>query len=115
MQELINKELYNYLNDILNLLSEEKLSSTNTIDSLIPFIRINITNIKKCSSCHEQNIENQKKACPRCQTRLPILTKIQREKVAEVENNLTENLLIFKPYNFDNESSITYILKISLT
>ena len=63
MQELIDKELYNYLNDILNLLSEEKLSSTNTIDSLILFTRINVTNIKECPSCHEQNIENWKKAC----------------------------------------------------
>jgi len=49
------------------------------------------------------------------QTRLPTLTEIQREKVAEVENNPTENPLIFKPYNFGNESSITSIPRISLT
>ena len=35
MQEVIDKELYTYLSEILNLLSEEKLISTNTIDSLI--------------------------------------------------------------------------------
>src|SRR6266540_3126206 len=52
---------------------------------------------------------------PTMQTRLPTLPEIQREKVAEVENNPTENPLIFKPYNFGNESSITSIPRISLT
>ncbi len=52
MQEAIDKELYNYLTNILNLLSEEKLSSTNAIDSLIVFTRTNITNMKKCPNCH---------------------------------------------------------------
>lgn len=115
MQKIIDKELYKYLDDILNLLSEEKLSSTNTIDSLISSTRINITNMKECPSCHQQNIENRKKACPRCQTRLPTLTEIQKEKVAEVDNNPTKNPPIFKPYSFGDESSITSIPRISLT
>ncbi len=53
MQEIIDKKLYNYLNNILNLLFEEKLSSINIIDSFILFIRINITNMKEYLSCHE--------------------------------------------------------------
>ncbi|CAG8503057.1 10606_t:CDS:2 [Scutellospora calospora] len=35
MQEVINEELYSYLSGILELLSEEKLSSTNAIDSFV--------------------------------------------------------------------------------
>ena len=68
MQEAINKELYNYLANILNLLSEEKLSSTNAIDSLITSTGTNITNMKECPNCHQQNIENRKKKCPICKT-----------------------------------------------
>ena len=58
MQEVIDKELYSYLTNILNLLSKEKSSSTNTIDSLIASTKINITDMKECPSCHQQNIEN---------------------------------------------------------
>ncbi len=68
MQEAINKELYNYLTNILNLLFEEKLSSTNAIDSLIASTGTNITNMKECPNCHQQNIENRKKKCPICKT-----------------------------------------------
>jgi len=48
MQEVINKELYNYFTNILNLLSKEKSFFTNIIDFLITFIETNITNIKEC-------------------------------------------------------------------
>ncbi|RHZ84150.1 hypothetical protein Glove_85g68 [Diversispora epigaea] len=115
MQEVIDKELYNYLSDILNLLSEEKLSSTNTIDSLISSTGINITNIKQCPKCHQQNIENRKKICPKCKTRLPTLTEIQKEKITEVIQNTTNNTLIFKPYSFDDKSSAPCIPRISIT
>ena len=52
MQEIINNELYTYLSDILNLLSEEKLISTNTIDSLIATTTTNITCMKECPNCY---------------------------------------------------------------
>jgi len=115
IQKVINKELYSYLSDIINLLSEKKSSSTNIIDSLISSIRINITNIKVYSNYHLQNIENRKKMYPECKTRLLTLTKIQKEKVTEVINNTTNNILIFKPYSFDDESGILYVPRISLT
>ena len=66
MQEVFNNKLYTYLSDILNLLSEEKLISTNTIDSLIATTITNITCMKECPNCHQQNIENRKQICPVC-------------------------------------------------
>ena len=35
MQDAIDKELYTYVFEILTLLSDEKLSAANTIDSII--------------------------------------------------------------------------------
>jgi len=118
MQEVIDKELYNYLTDILNLLSKEKLSSPNTIDSLVASTGINITDMKECPNCHQQNIENRKKICPKCKTRLPTLSEIHEEKAAaaEVKNNTSaDEPLIFKPHNFNDELNVTCIPRISLT
>ncbi len=115
MQEAIDKELYNYLANIFNLLSEEKLSSTNAIDSLIASTGTNITNMKECPNCHQQNIENRKKKCLICKTQLPTLTDIQKEKVAKIITNKTNDTLIFKPYSFNDELSVTHVSKISIT
>ncbi len=41
MQNMMNKELYIYLSEILDLLCKEKLSITNNIDSLIANIKLN--------------------------------------------------------------------------
>ncbi|KAF0527907.1 hypothetical protein F8M41_013364 [Gigaspora margarita] len=51
MQEIVNKELYAYLAKILNLLSEERLSSTNIIDFSIASTMTNTTNMKMCFGC----------------------------------------------------------------
>ena len=115
MQEAINKELYNYLTNILNLLFEEKLSSTNAIDSLIASTGTNITNMKECPNCHQQNIENRKKKCPICKIQLPTLTDIQKKKVAKIITNKTNNTFVFKLYSFNDELSVTHILRISIT
>ncbi|KAF0441058.1 hypothetical protein F8M41_004012 [Gigaspora margarita] len=64
MQEIVNKELHAYLAEILNLLSEERSSSTNIIDSSIASTMINTTNMKLCLGCGQQNIENRKRICP---------------------------------------------------
>ncbi|RIB00030.1 hypothetical protein C2G38_2235955, partial [Gigaspora rosea] len=117
MQKVIDEELHLYLNEILNLLFEEKLSNTNSIDSLIASTGTKITNMKKCPKCGQKNIENRKKICPKCEARLPTLAEIQREQV--VENNTTDQLahpLIFKPYITNDEpKNITSVPRISLT
>ena len=52
MQEAIDEELNIYLSQILNLLSEEKLSPTNFIDSLIASTATDINRMKKCPRCN---------------------------------------------------------------
>ncbi|RIA99881.1 hypothetical protein C2G38_2236881 [Gigaspora rosea] len=116
MQKVFDDELYAFLTDILNSLIEEKLSSNDTIDSFISSIGTNITCMKICSSCNQQNIENRKKICPRFGMRLPTLAELQKEEV--IENNITNKLthpLIFKPYSVDDEQNITSVPKISFT
>ncbi|RIB04524.1 hypothetical protein C2G38_2048366 [Gigaspora rosea] len=117
MQEVVDKELYDYLDNLLNLLSQEKSSSINTIDTLVASTGTKITNMKVCPSCHKREIENRRKVCPDCGTRLPILAKIQKEKTVEEEISKTDNSLVFRLYNFDNESSSssTNIPRISIT
>ncbi|RIB25498.1 hypothetical protein C2G38_2165722 [Gigaspora rosea] len=85
MQKIVDEELHNYLDNLLNLLSQEKSSSTNTIDVLAASIGIKITNMK--------------------------------EKAVEEEIIKADNLLVFRLYSCDNESSLnsTYISRISIT
>ena len=52
MQEAIDEELNIYISQILNLLSEEKLSPTNFIDSLIASTATDINRMKKCPRCN---------------------------------------------------------------
>lgn len=118
MQKVINKELYAYIAEVLVLLFEEKLSSTNTIDSLVASIPINDSKKKSCSICNLRNIENQKRLCPECRTQLSTLTEIQKRKTVEIEDNMPDyltNPLTFKHYRIDDEQSATHVSKISLT
>jgi len=121
MQEVIDKELYIYLTEILDLLSEEKSSSTNVIDSLITSTATNINSMKECPSCNQQNIENRKQVCPTCGMRLPTLGEIQKGKAVESEISTTDRLiltkpLIFKPYSIvNNDDPCVTSVPISLT
>ncbi|KAF0547920.1 hypothetical protein F8M41_000269 [Gigaspora margarita] len=93
MQEIVNKELHAYLAEILNLLSEEKSSSTNIIDFSIASTMTNTTNMKMC-------------------------LEIQKEKKVEAENstvNQLNNPFIFKPYNINEEQINLFTPNISLT
>ena len=72
MQEEIDKELYTYLSEILDLLCEEKNNSTNVIDTLIENNASNDGFSKHCHKCNEQNIQNRKKNCPCCKSKIPI-------------------------------------------
>ena len=56
MQEVIDEELDIYLSQIFNLLSEENLSSTNTIVSLVVSIATDITYMNECPSCNQKQI-----------------------------------------------------------
>ena len=89
MQDAIDEELYTYVFEILTLLSDEKLSATNTIDSIIADAATNINSMKKCPNCNQQNIENRKQVCPTCRMRLPTLTEMQRQRVEISETGST--------------------------
>jgi len=118
MQDAIDKELYTYVFEILTLLSDEKLSATNTIDSIIADATTNINSMKKCPNCNQQNIENRKQVCPTCRMRLPTLTEMQRQRTVGVEISKTDRPakpLIFKSYSVDDDSYTVSIPKISLT
>lgn len=118
MQDAIDKELYTYVFDILTLLSDEKLSATNTIDSIIADAATNINSMKKCPNCDQQHIENRKQVCPACKMRLPTLTEMQRQKTVGVEISEADRPakpLIFKSYSVDDDSYTVSIPKISLT
>jgi hypothetical protein len=117
MQKVIDDELYAFLAKTLVLLSEEKLSSTNTIDSLVASTSINSTKMKECPKCNLKNIENRKRLCPECGTQLLTLAEIQIEKAGEVENSMIDyltNSFIFKPYRINDERNIC-VPKISHT
>ncbi|KAF0369735.1 hypothetical protein F8M41_013416 [Gigaspora margarita] len=91
MQEIVNKKLHVYLAEILNLLSEERSSSTNIIDSSIASTMTNTTNMKICLGC---------------------------EKHVEAKNSTIDQLnnpYIFKSYNINEEQINMFTPKISLT
>ncbi|RIB22101.1 hypothetical protein C2G38_2296948 [Gigaspora rosea] len=106
MQEIVDKELHAYLAEILNLLSAERSSSTNIIDSFVASTTTNTTNMKMCLGCGRQNIENRKRICPECKT------------IVEAESSTVDQLndpFIFKPYNINEEQINTCASKISFT
>ncbi|KAF0527782.1 hypothetical protein F8M41_013422 [Gigaspora margarita] len=93
MQEIVNKELHTYLAKILNLLSEERSSSTNIINFSIASTMTKTTNMKMC-------------------------LEIQKKKKVEAENstvNQLNNPFIFKPYNINEEQINLFTPNISLT
>ncbi|CAG8608328.1 9857_t:CDS:2 [Diversispora eburnea] len=118
MQDVLDRELYSFLSEIFNLLSEEKSSVINTIDSLIASAETNITSMKQCLNCHQKNIENRKQTCPKCKIWLLTLAEIQKEKLINIEDETVDRSmmpLIFKPCNFNQESSVMPSSRISLT
>jgi len=58
------------------LLSDEKLSATNTIDSIIADAATNINSMKKCPNCDQQHIENRKQVCLQ-----NAMTEMQRQRI----------------------------------
>ena len=78
MQNIMNKELHAYISEILNLLCEEEVSTTNIINSLVANIGSNDYHNKYCLSCKEQNIDNRKQVCPNCKAHLPTLAELSK-------------------------------------
>ena len=108
MEEEINKELRIYLSEILDILCEEKSSTTNAIEVLIANNNSNNNCNKQCFNCSERGISNRKQICPKCNTRLPTLSELQ-QNLLESETRLSEQLLkpaAFKPFNLDGSGTV---------
>src|SRR6185312_2089689 len=115
MQEVIDKELHNYLSEILNSLNEEKLSTVNTIDSLIANTRSNNRCNKQCPNCKKQDIDNRKQVCPNCRVRLPTLAELPKKQVTESEKDKSDQLTLYRPYKLDEETRRSVPSRISIT
>ena len=115
MQEVIDKELYTYLSEIIDLLREEKSSSINNIDSLIDNTGSSERCSKKCPNCNELDIDNRKQVCPKCRTRLPTLAESQKQYASELKEGTQDRLTIYKPYNVDKETKPSSSSRISIT
>lgn len=118
MQKEIDKELYIYLSEIIDLLCKEKSALTNEIDILMENIISNNGHNKYCSNCNEKNIENRKQTCPKCRFRLPTLIELQKSNLVLETNLLNESIKqpIFKSHSFKKESKTsTTVPRISIT
>jgi hypothetical protein len=117
MQEEIDKELFIYLSEILGQLNEEKLSSTNVINTLMTN-RVSKNGFDKyCSNCNEYNIENKKQCCPKCKSKLPTLGELRKLNIAEEINSPDDfkKPPVFKSHNIESESNVQSISRISIT
>ncbi|KAF0432016.1 hypothetical protein F8M41_005337 [Gigaspora margarita] len=115
MQEAINQELYTYLNEILELLCEEKLSAANEIDSFIANTGSSSHCDKRCTSCGEQNIENRKQVCPNCRVRLPALSELPKQDISGLDKGDREQAIIFKPYLVEKKTNSPTVPRIILS
>src|SRR6185312_686569 len=117
MQEVIDKELYTYLSEIIELLCEEKLSSVNNINSFIDNTGSSERCSKKCPSCNELDIDNRKQVCPKCRTRLPTLAELQKQhaNASALAEGTPDRLTIYKPYNVNKKTEPSRSSRISIT
>ncbi|CAG8841947.1 35176_t:CDS:1, partial [Racocetra persica] len=98
MNSEINVELTNYLSSILDELCIEKNQDTNTIDELVHH-QSQIGHMKKCPVCQTSNIDNKKRVCPNCHSKLPTISEIideQHKTINAAEKSLTISPCIFK-------------------
>ena len=115
MQDIMDKELHAYISEILNLLCEEKVFTTNIIDSLVANIGSNDHHNKYYPSCKEQNIDNRKQVCPKCKTHLPTLAELPKQPTLELEKIIINQPTIYKPYIVEKETKLSTAPRISIT
>ncbi|RIB26512.1 hypothetical protein C2G38_2163148 [Gigaspora rosea] len=92
MQEVLDKKLHIYLLEIINLLCQEKSSTTNKIDSLVDSL-----------------------VCPKCGAQLPNLSELQKQCTLDLKEDMADQTIIFKPYNIEKKNTLSTVQKISIT
>ncbi|RHZ53903.1 hypothetical protein Glove_433g27 [Diversispora epigaea] len=118
MQQELNCELYNYLNEIIDQLCNEKVTTINNVDSIIESMSSNNSQSKYCSNCKERNIDNRKQTCPKCRFKLPTLSELQNQNPIKENNNLLNIITkpyIFRSHDFKNEIKSVSVPRISIT
>src|SRR6185369_10375610 len=93
-------ELVNFINEIINDLCIEKEERKEEIDELAK-IQNNIPGkSKKCPGCFKSDIDNKKKICPDCRTKLPTIasTDLTQSLQSTSESEISNKFTVFKPY-----------------
>jgi hypothetical protein len=93
MQKLIDQQLYDYLTVILDEACDEKKENLNVIDNLMASQNMKMGKQKKCHECGKDEIENSKRKCPQCNTKLFTLSETQQE----IEPMVSEKKCLTKP------------------
>ncbi|RHZ81206.1 hypothetical protein Glove_123g14 [Diversispora epigaea] len=88
MKNILEKELINYIDEIIDELIIEKQKEKNEIDKLVLSQSGSMGKMKKCISYGKTEIENKKKNCPECNSKLPSLNSINQ--ISSISPELTE-------------------------
>ncbi|KAF0444001.1 hypothetical protein F8M41_003508 [Gigaspora margarita] len=80
IQVLLDRQLHDYLSNILTKLCKEKKEDINVIDNLVINQSAGTSKQKQCCECGKTEIENSKRKCSQCHAKLPTLAETQQEK-----------------------------------
>ncbi|RIB11920.1 hypothetical protein C2G38_2259732 [Gigaspora rosea] len=118
MQELLDRQLHDYLASIITELCIEKNKEINVINDLITNQSANTRNQKQCHECGKKEIENSKRKCPQCHAKLSTLAETQQEKEQTISDKKEKDSikpLIFRPYQPNASKSNKSTSSISIT
>ncbi|RHZ52550.1 hypothetical protein Glove_460g24 [Diversispora epigaea] len=104
MKNILEKELINYINEIIDELIIEKKKDENEIDKLILSQNSSMGKMKKCINCGKTEIENKRKNCPKCNMKLPTLNTINQ--ISSTLNSINQILPISSKSNETKEKKL---------
>ena len=118
MKILLDKQLHEFLSNILDEAIVEKNKEKNHIDELTSMHISKVSKQKRCNECGKNEIEKSRRKCPECNAKLPSLSETQQ--IIQETNNTTfvdntNKSLIFKINQFENRTSEKDIKMLSIT
>ncbi|RIB06887.1 hypothetical protein C2G38_2215983 [Gigaspora rosea] len=117
MEKVLEIELLEFINEIISNLYSEKNQKVNEIDKLVEKQNSLSNKNKQCLNCFESEIDNKKRNCPKCNTKLPTLASISQASSFQ-QTTLPENIdktVVFKLYEPKQSSIKVQRPKISIT
>jgi len=119
MKTECERELDIYLSSILKALVAEKKNQPNFIDLIVKNKKGTGSQSKWCAKCNATNIDNKKRTCPQCGTKLATLATLRATSANEsiVINNTTSEPkpLKIKSHTFTHKPDASYLEHISIT